>query len=127
MPIDVRTSAVGSRDVNAQPDRGDRRRKLVPADGSARVLARPGPQTGAPARDPRTHARDFAGAAGTPGARPWPCQPADQIGGAGPRGSDAGHARHGKDAPCPLSLPDRKTTQTSRSTTRITAPASRWY
>ena len=32
-------SAVGSGDVNAQPDRGDRRRKLVPADGSARAGA----------------------------------------------------------------------------------------
>jgi len=38
-PAPNSASAVGSGDVNAQPDRGDRRRKLVPADGSARAGA----------------------------------------------------------------------------------------
>src|SRR5262249_57530035 len=63
----------GSRDVHAQPDRGDRRRKLIPADGSALVLA----------------ARD-AGKGSGPGISPVPMPGFLRAGRARPEG-DPGH------------------------------------
>ena len=63
-------SADGSRNVPPNPDRGDRRRRLIPAGGYARVLTRPGPQTRARSRVSRIDARDFTGAARLPEARP---------------------------------------------------------
>ena len=62
-------SADGSRNVPAQPGPGDRRRKLIPVGGYARVWRGPGRRPGHRSRVSRIGARDFTGAARLPGAR----------------------------------------------------------
>jgi len=119
-------SAVGSGDVNAQPDRGDRRRKLVPADGSARAGAARAAAPGT-VPDPPVHMPGILRARrGRPerdlGHTSLQIKPA----GAWPHGADAGHARRREGRPMPAVTVGQETTQTSRSTTQITAPASRW-
>jgi len=125
-PAPNSASAVGSGDVNAQPDRGDRRRKLVPADGSARAGAARAAAPGT-VPDPPVHMPGILRARrGRPerdlGHTSLQIKPA----GAWPHGADAGHARRREGRPMPAVTVGQETTQTSRSTTQITAPASRW-
>src|SRR6516225_5972448 len=84
-------AAVGD-DVAPHSAAGIPEHPALPRAGAAR---RPGHGTGIPGAP----ARESRGGTRQPGARPWPNQHADHMGGRLARSSDAGDARPGKEAP----------------------------